>query len=134
MNTQNLIPANKRSLSEARENGKKGGKKSGEIRREKRKYADVINLVLQLKAKGEIAEKVSKSLGIPIEEVDNRMVAVFSLFNKAIKGDSRAFEVMRDTGGEKPVDKLSIETTPPTIINNIPKSKSQNKKTIKDNV
>ena len=35
-NEKNLIPNSERSPSEVRENGKKGGQKSGEVRREKR--------------------------------------------------------------------------------------------------
>ena len=41
-NEKNLIPNNKRSPSEVRENGKKGGKKSGEARRKKKQFKDCM--------------------------------------------------------------------------------------------
>lgn len=37
-NEQNLIPLNKRTKSEQREYQKKGGQKSGEVRRQKKNY------------------------------------------------------------------------------------------------
>ena len=42
MNEQNLIPGNRRSQSEARENGRKGGQASGRARREKKAVKQVI--------------------------------------------------------------------------------------------
>ena len=54
MNDSNLIPNKERSPSELREMGRKGGIKSGEIRRRKKKQREYVGLLT--KALGESAE------------------------------------------------------------------------------
>ena len=85
-NEQNLKPV--RSKEEARERGSKGGKKSGEARREKKLLKEELMLLL---AQGDTQAKISLAL---IEE--------------AIKGNVKAFEVIRDTIGEKPINKQEV--------------------------
>lgn len=89
-NSENLKPI--RSESEARENGKKGGIKSGEVRRARKTLKEELLLLLE---SGNTQNKIS-----------------LALIKKALKGDIKAFEVIRDTIGEKPVDKqLTVEGT-----------------------
>lgn len=89
---ENLIPANKRTEDELREMTSKGGIKSGEARREKKKLKETLKALLELKdeATGE----------------DNQAKLCLALFEKACKGDVQAFNSLRDTIGEKPVDKI----------------------------
>lgn len=79
MNDENLKPV--RSEREAREKGKKGGIKSGEKRRERRQLKEELILLLEYK--------------------DTQKKITTALINKALKGDIKAFEVIRDTIGEK---------------------------------
>lgn len=84
--------------SEAWENGKKGAKKSAEKRRERKKFKELLEIALQLPDK-ESGEQ-------------NDFAIVAALIKKAVKGDTKAFELIRDTVGEKPVDKqLTVEGT-----------------------
>ena len=85
-NNKNLKPI--RSESEAREKGKNGGKKSGEVRRERKAIKEELLLLL---SQGDLQEKLS-----------------LALINKALSGDVRAFETIRDTIGEKPIEKQEI--------------------------
>jgi hypothetical protein len=39
-----------------------------------------------------------------------------ALIEKAMSGDTKAFEVIRDTIGEKPVDKVMIADVEPSVI------------------
>lgn len=87
MNEQNLIPQNRRTKREQREIASKGGKKSGEARRDRKKLKEALLLLL---AKGETQDNIC-----------------LALIEKAQSGDTKAFEVIRDTIGEKPVDKLA---------------------------
>lgn len=87
---ENLIPANKRSLEEARENGKKGGIKSGEVRREKKLFKEA--LLVALEAKDD-------------EGIYGLTKIIAGIVNEAQKGNPKAFEVIRDTIGEKPIEK-----------------------------
>ena len=83
-NKDNLKPV--RSKKEARERGKNGGIKSGEVRRERKTLKDELLLLL---ATGNTQNKVS-----------------LALIEKALSGDTKAFEVIRDTIGEKAVEKV----------------------------
>jgi len=46
--------------------------------------------------------------GLSLEEITNRALMLQAQIDKAIKGDQRAFELVRDTIGEKPVDKQDV--------------------------
>ena len=83
-NEQNLIYGDKLSQREARENGRKGGKKSGEVRRMK---ADFKAVLIDLLEKGNTMEELG-------------MAAV-----ENAKTDIAWWQAVRDTIGQKPVDK-----------------------------
>lgn len=92
MNEQNLIPTNKRSKEEARKLGAKGGKKSGEVRKEK---AELRKLFMQF-ANMRPTEKESKQLvamGFDDENLTNMTAYVVSLFKNGAKGNSKALEI-----------------------------------------
>lgn len=102
-NSENLKPMNKRTKSEQREIAQKAGIKSGEVRRARKTLKEELLLLL--------------------ESGDNQQKMSVALFQKALKGDIKAFEVIRDTIGEKPTDKQEItgdiKTTNP-VINILP--------------
>jgi len=87
-NEQNLRPV--RSTEEARERGRKGGIASGEARRKRRTLKDELIAMLE------------------DPEVQKRLSA--AIVEKGMDGDIRAFEVIRDTIGEKPKDILDINS------------------------
>lgn len=91
-NEENLNPA--RSKEEARERGTKGGKRSGEVRREKKLFQQAV--LAALEAKGESGNSVLVDM-------------IAAQVKKALKGDTRAFEVIRDTSGEKPAEKVEAQ-------------------------
>lgn len=95
-NEKNLIPHNKRSKSEARENGRKGGIASGESRRKRKSLREQLEILLE---NGNTQESIA-----------------VALVEKAMSGDVRAFEVLRDTIGEKPVDKVVTAEVDPAVI------------------
>lgn len=83
MNEQNLKPqAHVLTVEEL----SRGGVNSGISRRGRKRLREELEMLLEI---GDT----------------QRSVAV-ALINKALKGDVRAFEVIRDTIGEKPVDKV----------------------------
>lgn len=83
-NEQNLKPVT--SKSEARAKGRAGGIKSGEARRKRKTLKEELLLLL---SQGKTQEKMS-----------------LALIEKAMSGDTKAYEVIRDTVGEKPIDKV----------------------------
>lgn len=84
----------------AREAGRKGGIKSGEAKRKRKALAEELEILLQIVDK---------------EGHTNQEKISMALLQKASKGDTRAFEVIRDTVGEKPKEVHTIEEVP--IIN-----------------
>ena len=93
-NEQNLKPVT--SKKEARERGRKGGLASGEARRKRKTLKEELLLML---SDGDIQQKIS-----------------LALINEAINGNNagsvtKAFEVIRDTIGERPVDKVQATQT-----------------------
>ena len=88
-NEQNLKPVT--SKKEARERGRKGGLASGEARRKRKTLKEELLLMLE-------DEEVQKSVTI-------------ALINQAQKGNVRAYEMIRDTIEEKPVEKVQSTQT-----------------------
>jgi hypothetical protein len=104
----NLIPTNKRSKEEVRKNASKGGKKSGEVRRQKKLLKDCLDELLQKEWENRQGEKMSGSEAISV-----------AVFKKALAGDMKAFEIVRDTAGQKPVDKIMLAEVDQTTINEV---------------
>ena len=97
-NEENLIPYrfNKRSANEARENGSKGGKKSGEVRRKRKAMKEQMEMLLTLPVKNQEQHSFIASLGINEKEIDNQMALIVAMYAKALKGDVQAFNAIRE--------------------------------------
>lgn len=87
MNESNLKPV--KTKEEARERGRAGGIASGKARRERKTLKEELLLLL---SKGDTQEKIS-----------------LALLQKAMNGDTKAFEVIRDSIGEKPIEKIEAD-------------------------
>ena len=92
----NLQPV--RSEDEAREKGAKGGKASGEARRKKKQLKEAFEMLLEADIEAKNGEIVSGADAIALQ-----------VFKRALKGDLRAFEIIRDTAGQKPRDQVYVE-------------------------
>lgn len=104
MNDENLIPFNQRSEAEARELGKKGGIKSGEVRRKKAAEREALKLTLETLLKGD-REVIDGESG------NTQLACCIAMIKEVLKGNIKAFETLRDTIGEKPADKQEISGT-----------------------
>ena len=95
-NEKNLKSFGERTTSERRELAKKAGIASGKKRAEKANFKKLCEIALNEVYKGEMT---------------NAEAMVISMITKALEGDTKAFEVIRDTAGQKPVqvveDKIS---------------------------
>ena len=83
-NEQNLIPGNKRSQSEARENGRKGGIASGEKRRHQRDLRKAVkalqSVVVPVKGGGDgltYAEAIARAVGVKAAHGDLKAAALY---------------------------------------------------------
>lgn len=87
------------TTEEAREIGRKGGLASAAARKKRKTLRDEL---LALLSEGNTQESIT-----------------LSLLEKAMDGDVKAFEVVRDTIGEKPVDKVVVAEVDPAVIEEI---------------
>ena len=108
-NTKNLIPASQRSKEEVRKNSAKGGRKSGEVRRQKRDLRLAIERLLE-------QDFVDKKTG---EVLSGAELITLKQMEKAIKGDWRAFQLLRDTAGQKPVEKVMVSEVDQKTIDDV---------------
>lgn len=81
MNEQNLIPNSQRSPSEVRKNGKKGGIKSGEVRRQRKTQRELIETYGSAIIKKDGKEIINPISGEPLTY--NEQVALNVLFGAA---------------------------------------------------
>lgn len=93
-NVKNLKPI--RSTSEAREKGKAGGVASGKARRERKTLKEELITLLKTG--------------------DNQTKLSVALLSSALNGNVKAFEVIRDTIGEKPKDEIVVENPNATKV------------------
>ena len=90
MNKENLIPLNERTKDEVREIATKGGIKSGKVRREKKLLKELLEEALLTET-----------------DTGNKYIDITrALIEQAASGNVKAFEVIRDTMGQKPTEKI----------------------------
>lgn len=96
-NEENLKPFSERTESEQREIRSKGGKRSGEVRRQKKLLKDYLQEVLD-----------DKKIKIDGKEVDGAMAITLKLVQQAMKGNVKAYTTIRDTLGQAPVQGINL--------------------------
>ena len=123
-NEENLIPYrfNKRSANEARENGSKGGKKSGEVRRKRKAMKEQMEMLLTLPVKNQEQHSFIASLGINEKEIDNQMALIVAMYAKALNGDVQAFNAFREVTQD---DKNVSQEDRVQIINDLPNEEDE---------
>ena len=106
---QNLTPfTSEQSRDEAVKNGRKGGIASGEARRNKRDIRMALEALLEKEYKDKSGNVMTGVEAIALKQME-----------KAMKGDTRAFEVVRDTVGQKPVERVQVTEINPADIEEI---------------
>lgn len=108
--TKNLKPQNTRTKEKQREVARKGGIASGKAKREKKTLRQCLELLLEQQITSKDGTKVTGAEAISIAQ-----------FKKALKGDTKAFEVVRDTSGNKPIEKIIVSEVSQEIIDEVEK-------------
>lgn len=92
------------TVEEAREKGRKGGQKSAESRRKKRAMAETMEIILTMPLKEGMVddiESVTSNAEIEKRNVTVQDAIIAAQAKKAMKGDTRAAEFIRDLIGAK---------------------------------
>ena len=95
-NVNNLIPLNQRTKEEQREIARQGGIASGKARREKKALKEQIELLLSLPLKDQKTRAKLEALGIDADNLDNQMAMIIAMWQKALRGDVKAFKALTD--------------------------------------
>lgn len=92
------------------EEASKGGKRSAEVRRQRRDIKRAAEAILE-----EIYTMKDKTTGQK-KELSGAEAIILKQFEKALKGDSKAFELIRDSSGQKPVEKVMVAEVEQSVI------------------
>lgn len=114
-NIENLKPIETLSKEEAKKRGSKGGKASVKARRERKAMKEQLEILLKLPLKNEKLKKQIADLGVNKSDIDNQMAMTIALYQEAMRGNTKAYELIRDTIGEKPIEQ--VQNLNPPIIN-----------------
>ena len=94
---------------------RKGGIASGKAKQQKKLIKDNIALLLSLPIKNSKTKEQLKQLGIDDTEMNNQMALVIAMYQKALKGDVSAFNTLRDTLGQKPIEVQEVREVPKIV-------------------
>lgn len=109
-NEQNLVKNGDLTPSQRRANASKAGKASAAKKKERRQMQEIARIVLDMPCeRGDVDE----ICGIAFEDFPDAnltvgQAAVLAVAKKAKKGDVAALTFLRDTAGEKPVDRVEV--------------------------
>lgn len=101
-NEQNLIPfTSNQNREEAKKNGAKGGKKSGEVRRQRKAMKEQMEMLLSLPFNlkdnnGQDVAETLAQLGIEKDNIDNQMAMIISLWKTAIGDSNQKIQAVKE--------------------------------------
>lgn len=98
-NEQNLIPNEARTPTERRENARKAGRASGVVRRRKKTFRELAEMVGNLKVTNERMKIALRDAGIEDEDMTNDVAMFFGLQVRAQKGDPSAAKLLAELRG-----------------------------------
>lgn len=99
------------STKEARERGAKGGKASGKARREKKAMKETLEALLTMNTKegrGDEIETIQSLAELKGKNISVQEAIMLAQIKKAIKGDTRAAEFVRDASGNKLAENVAL--------------------------
>lgn len=111
-NINNLIPNSERTPEQLKAMTTKAGKRSGEVRRQKKSIKEQLQLLMSLPVKNPKNIAQIKGLGITESDIDNQMamnVAMLSLILKGGKGSVQAYNTITDILGENEKKQLELQ-------------------------
>lgn len=108
-NEQNLIPNSERTPSERRENARKAGIASGKARREKADLRRMLQVALE-------SDDFKDKFG---NKMTGAELMVKVAFKEMAKGNPKYWELIRDTAGFKPVDKIQVSEIDQSVIDEV---------------
>lgn len=118
-NEKNLITQAERSKEQAKAISRMGGLARGKQRKARRTFKEIAEQMLQLKTPEDIKNKlINKFPELKNLDLKNSDAITLAQLARAISGDTKAFEVIRDTVGDRPVNvNVDVTTDDPEFRN-----------------
>lgn len=110
---ENLVPNEARTPEERRANARKAGQASGKVRKRQKVLRECLQAILHSPVPDAELQALLEQNGVE-GSYDNAMS--LALIRKALTGDPKAFEVVRDTLGQKPLDRVEHSGKEPMRI------------------
>ena len=107
-NEKNLKPMNTRTPRERKEISSKGAKACNEVKRRKKELKECLEVLLEteIKDKNGVVKTGAEALAA-------------QLFKKAMSGDVKAFIALRDTAGQKPIERVQVAEVEQSTIDEV---------------
>lgn len=103
-NEQNLNPINSEEMARDYQQRSVEARKRNSAR--KKTIKETLDILLECKPTDKDLA-LMRAQGVDVDnDATYRQAIAFSIVNRAMKGNPRAFELIRDTVGEKPVEKI----------------------------
>lgn len=118
-NDGNLIPNSERTPKERKQRAKEMGIASGKARREKKLMRETLDMLLSMPMKnGKSADvdSIRSFAALKGKNINVQEAILIAQVQKAMKGDTRAAEYVRDTIGQKPVDNVEMSMNLPVFF------------------
>ena len=116
---KNLIKAEDLTSDELRERARAGGIASGKARREKKAMRETLDILLSMPMKdGEYAdvESIQSFESIKGKNISVQEAILIAQVQKAMKGDTKAAEYVRDNIGQKPGENVEMTMNLPVFF------------------
>lgn len=117
----NLRPENILNMSpeKLKASARAGGIASGKARKKKKTMRAIYESLAGQKVNGETVQKLQGTLQKVKKDLTVEESIVLAQVLMAQAGDTRAAEFLRDTAGEKPVDKVQIAEVDPVVADEV---------------
>lgn len=96
---ENLVNFRDQTEEEQRENARKGGIVSGEVRRKKKAFRETVQQIASMGVPDKVLKKL-KEQGISKEDATYQTAIVLKMFHEAMSGNVSAFNTLVNVAGE----------------------------------
>ena len=118
-NAQNLRPCEHKFTQEE---ASKGGKNSAKVRRERKFMQQQAQMILDMalhSGKKASLDNIKSIDELSSKNIDSSTAVLLKQLAKALKGDTAAAIFLRDTAGQKPIDKVVTAEVDPDVIEDV---------------
>ena len=101
------------------EYGRQGGIKSGETKRRKKAMKETLEVLLSMPMKNgktSDVEAIKNFAALKGKNINVQEAMIIAMIHRAMKGDVKAAEFLRDTSGQKPTDNMNVVGAVPVVL------------------